>query len=610
MSTQEAVIETVEIPSFLDMCPETLMPTPADMKNMLKQLAAMPAKIMAMLELEAETMAQNEIDGLMSEVEQLREVVEQLLDVIDAPNWGSIDWADLRAEIAVDKIFQKYPTYLITEIIKIITKILDIKVEIPIPPLPISIDILKFVGDKEYKAELIATLSGNGEDIKALLSELDPVALGLEAYEAKINEIKNNPDLSAEEIAAQIALLNPEEMATEAYMDKVNELKGAVIDPLYELLPPEWRSFGGEEGLEISELKAEAVIAFIESKMSGMGMGLLMDAFSSLISIFDKIWKLLGLPDLPIPLSLDVGAMIKEIVDAEIAKFTAVLEELESLASTGNLEGLSEEVKAEIEALDKEALGEEAYKEKVNELAGMTLGDAKIAAFDEMGELMTEGLEGLKIAGFSVMDMIGGDIDDPVETLALKKKRICEEIGRFKDNYMLFLLRKWMEVVTSFLEAIGLGKLVELIGLDFCTFLGIIGFPKVIDLSFTDKIKEVPSTMASALPSGFELTAEETAAKNTADAYPRYTATANQTTFSGSDNNNNTLSYTAGETTVFKTGVSLEDYVIDETDGDKLLLEDGEDIVFEVSSQYTATNGSSIVLTDAANVGDVIFIIP
>ena len=579
MSTQEAVIETAEIPSFLDMCPETLMPTPADMKNMLKQLAAMPAKIMAMLEVEAETMAQNEIDGLMSEVEQLREVVEQLLDVIDAPNWGSIDWADCRAEIGCDKIFQKYPTYLITEIIKIITKILDIKVEIPIPPLPISIDILKFVGDKEYKAELIATLSGNGEDIKALLSELDPTALGLEAYEAKINEIKNNPDLSAEEIAAQIALLNPEEMATEAYMDKVNELKGAIIDPLYELLPPEWRSFGGEEGLEISELKAEAVIAFIESKMSGLGVGILMDAFSSLISIFDKIWKLLGLPDLPVPLSLDIGAMIGEIVEAELAKFTIVLEELDALELKG-------------------------------ELTGEALMNAKTEAFDEMGKLMAEGLEGLKIAGFSVMDMIGGPIDDPVECFALKKKRICEEIGRFKDNYMLFLLRKWMEVVTKFLKAIGLGKLVELIGLDFCTFLGIIGFPKAIDLSFTDKIKEVPSTMASALPSGFELTAEETAAKNAADALPIFTAVANQTTFSGTGDEGDALSYTVGAPTVFKTGVSLEDYVIDETDGDKLLLEDGEDIVYEVSSQYTATNGSSIVLTEAAEEGDVIFIIP
>ena len=43
---------------------------------------------------------------------------------------------------------------------------------------------------------------------------------------------------------------------------------------------------------------------------------------------------------------------------------------------------------------------------------------------------------------------------------------------------------------------------------------------------------------------------------------------------------------------------------------EQVLLEDGEDIVYEVSSQYTATNGSSIVLTTAAEEGDVIFIVP
>ena len=54
----------------------------------------------------------------------------------------------------------------------------------------------------------------------------------------------------------------------------------------------------------------------------------------------------------------------------------------------------------------------------------------------------------------------------------------------------------------------------------------------------------------------------------------------------------------------------LESWLISLIDLDKLLLEDGEDIVYEVSSQYTATNGSSIVLTDAAEEGDIIFIVP
>ena len=424
MSTE---VEQVEVPPME--CPAVMLPTPANMKNMTKQLAAMPAKLGAMMEVQAATMAQDEVDKLTEEVDKLKEVVETILDVIDAPNFESIEWPDLRAEIGIDKLFQKYPIFLQVKMIELITKILPITVEVPVPPLPISVDIVKFVTDEDYKSKLVADLTGNGEDIKAQIAALDPEALGDE------------------------------------FMDEVNKLKGGIIDPLYDLLPAEWQSFGGEEGFEISELKGQAIIAFLESKMSGLGVGMLFDAFAGLISKFDVIWDALGLPALPIPLSLDVGAMIAAIVDAEKAKFTA-----------------------EIEALD------------AGELTGEALTNAKTAAFDAMGTAMLEGLEGLSIAGFSVLDLIGGNIDDPVECLALKKKRICEEIGRFKDNWLFYLLRKWMELVTSFFEAIGLGKLVSLISMDFCTFLGIIGFPKSIDLSFSEHIKEVENKTVSALP--------------------------------------------------------------------------------------------------------------
>lgn len=425
MSTE---IEQVEVPPME--CPAVMLPTPANMKNMTKQCAAMPAKILAMLEVEAASMAQGEIDGLMSEVEKLQEIVEQILDVIDAPKFESIEWPDLRGEIGIDKLFQKYPLFLQVKMIEIITSVLPIEVEVPVPPLPISIDIVKFVTDEDYKSKLVADLTGMGEDIKAQIEALDPEAMGVDAY-----------------------------------MDEVNKLKGDIIDPLFAILPPEWKSFDGEMGLEISELKGQALIAYIESKMSGLGVGLLFDAFAGLISMFDVIWDALGLPDLPIPLSLDVGAMIAAIVDAEKAKFTA-----------------------EIEALD------------AGELTGEALMEAKTAAFDMMSTSMLEGLEGLSIAGFDVMSLIGGPIDDPVECLELKKKRICEEIGRFKDNWQFYLLRKWMEIVTSFFDAIGLGALTQYIGMDFCTFLGIIGFPKSIDLSFSEHIKEVENKTVSALP--------------------------------------------------------------------------------------------------------------
>ena len=67
-----------------------------------------------------------------------------------------------------------------------------------------------------------------------------------------------------------------------------------------------------------------------------------------------------------------------------------------------------------------------------------------------------------------------------------------------------------------------------------------------------------------------------------------YTATSNQTTFSGADNNSNTLAYNTGTppaVQVFMNGI---------------LLDEGS------SQDYTGTNGTSIVLTSAADAGDLV----
>ena len=116
------VVKQIEVAPFE--CPAVILPTPANMKQLCMELAAMPAKILAMLEVEAATaagmsdevkaeidaldkeelgeeaykkkveelagsiflnLAQSEIDGLMSELEKLREVVDIILEVLDAP---------------------------------------------------------------------------------------------------------------------------------------------------------------------------------------------------------------------------------------------------------------------------------------------------------------------------------------------------------------------------------------------------------------------------------------------------------------------------------------------------------------------------------------------
>ena len=71
------------------------------------------------------------------------------------------------------------------------------------------------------------------------------------------------------------------------------------------------------------------------------------------------------------------------------------------------------------------------------------------------------------------------------------------------------------------------------------------------------------------------------------DAY-EYSSSSNQTTFSGTDNNGNTLAYNTGSPSkvqVYMNGI---------------LLDEGS------SNDYTATNGTSVVLTSAATTGDII----
>ena len=65
----------------------------------------------------------------------------------------------------------------------------------------------------------------------------------------------------------------------------------------------------------------------------------------------------------------------------------------------------------------------------------------------------------------------------------------------------------------------------------------------------------------------------------------KYIATSSQTTFTGSDNNGNTLAYDSGYIDVFMNGVHLD------------------------PADYTATNGSSVVLGSGAAAGDIIYVV-
>ena len=320
----------------------------------------------------------------------------------------------------------------------------------------------------------------------------------------------------------------------------VKEIIKEDIDKFWKMLPEEFRSYGGEFGFSSDEYKAEQVLAYIKSQCIKAMNALMTAGFSSLIEVFETIWKLLGLdafvPLTPLP---DIPAMIKAVVDAEKAKYTAAIE----------------------------ALGDNPTDA------------AKDALKKELNLGIISGIEGLELFGFKILDLIGGTWDEGFDSAEVKINRLKEEMAEFKENWQLYLMKKWMETVAKFFEMIGLGALTQWITFTFCDFLTLVAFPKVLDLAFAEGITQTTSTSTSVLPTISSVTVST-------EGYFQYVATEGQTIFTGADSNGNTLSYTVGDVTVFTGTTEL------------------------ASSNYTADTGSSVVLNAGAAAGIKYLIIP
>ena len=232
--------------------------------------------------------------------------------------------------------------------------------------------------------------------------------------------------------------LSPGDLQKE--LQKLAELRAEITDKFWAMLPESYKLFGGDFGLSSIELKVETIWSYIRSKLNGGMTGLLADAFKALIKLFKIPWDLLGLPDIPLPLpDLNVESILQAIIDA--------------------------------------------WKKKVEQ------GKATYAD-------LIEELEKVSLAGFDLLSLIGGKIEESIETAERKIERLMEAARDFGANWPRYLLVKWMEIVTKFFETIGLGAIVEFITFTFCDFLNILGFPKTIDLSFSEDITEGKTSTA------------------------------------------------------------------------------------------------------------------
>ena len=199
----------------------------------------------------------------------------------------------------------------------------------------------------------------------------------------------------------------------------------AEVDTFYALIPDTYKTFDGTYGLESNDLKAEAVWNYIMSQLNKGALGILHGAFAGLINKFSSIWEPLGLPALPSLTDLNVEQLVKD--------------KLESL-------------EAQIKAAPQDA------KEQLQKNA-LAL------------------IESISLAGYTLMDLLGGEPNDFVESMEKKMDRFKTRLRDFGEEWPKFLILEWMEKVTAFFEAIGLSALVQYITFTFCDFLKIIGLP-------------------------------------------------------------------------------------------------------------------------------------
>ena len=208
------------------------------------------------------------------------------------------------------------------------------------------------------------------------------------------------------------------------------------------LIPEIYRTFEGTLGIFSRGIQVDAIFAYIMTKLQNGALTLIYDAFGGLIKKFKTIWDALQLPALPVLLDLNVEGILDALIGA---------------------------LKKQLNSLKQKLLN--APAEIAQEIAEQMLS---------IQNKILETLKSLSIAGFSILDLIGGEIESFVESIEKKIDRLVEAARNFGEIWPQYLIKQWMAKITAFFNAIGLSALTQFVTFNFCQFLTLIGMPKSI----------------------------------------------------------------------------------------------------------------------------------
>ena len=191
------------------------------------------------------------------------------------------------------------------------------------------------------------------------------------------------------------------------------------VDKFYDLLPSEYKLFNGDFGLESKELKKKQIQDFVKNEITKAQNNLMFGGFGALIGT-SPTKEVWETLSLPgLPIPLNLD--VKGSIDAALADGKSDLEKVKSLKE-------------------------------------------------------------IKIEGFDIAGLLGGEFNDIIDSTEFKVARINQKLKEFEASWQTFLLKTWMGKVTEFFSKIGLSQLTELLNIDFCKFCELIGLPKQLTL--------------------------------------------------------------------------------------------------------------------------------
>lgn len=350
----------------------------------------------------------------------------------------------------------------------------------------LSLEELEKGIDKEIgKAELQAI-----EEIKSKIEELEDIIEGIEdllsPYWKKgiIRDREKEAEDAVDELIQEFHIFIPVKMMemiskiipveftvnvlgididvlkifTEDEQNRIRQQIEDDIDKFYNMVESEYQYYKGEFGLVCDEYKAKLTWQYIKSEIMDWVTNSLFKLFDKLIGKFKEIWDALGLPDLPVPLSFDVASWIRAQVDAAKKKMDREIQRIEDQA---------EQLQEDIENFD-------AQKE---------IGKVKQQMVDEVMDLSIPLPSPFDI---SLKEIMGGDIDKTVISIEQEIDKLVTAARDWKTITMKELLNIWIKKIKKFLDAIGLGKLLDFLTLTFCDVLELLGVPTSFDITLPE----------------------------------------------------------------------------------------------------------------------------